>query len=154
MNAKQQMSRFAALSSALTGFVPVDLEGTGMLPVFWDLLETQAGEANAEALVTAFDVDVAGMSEAELTAAIRARIMSDPRLGPLARNLIKLWYFGIWYQMPSAWRLDYAADLDDRTFVVSDIAYKNALVWRAMLAHPKGARQPGFGSWTFPPGQP
>jgi len=154
MSADKDLSRFHALSAALSGFDIPDLEGTGMAPAYLDILETYAGKPNAAALLETFNDHVADLPEAEQDAGIRRHIMSEPRLGPLARNVIKLWYFGIWYRLPSAWLLAYKGNSDDRTFVVSDRAYKNALVWVPMLAHAKGARQPGFGSWRFPPGQP
>ncbi len=35
---------------------------------------------------------------------LRLRVMDDPDLGPLARNLVLLWYTGGWMQLPADWR--------------------------------------------------
>ncbi|NNH33825.1 hypothetical protein C9413_32005, partial [Rhizobium sp. SEMIA 4085] len=35
--------------------------------------------------------------------------------------------------------------------VVSPDAYIEGLLWKAIGAHPAGAKGPGFGSWAFPP---
>ncbi|MET9493837.1 hypothetical protein [Streptomyces sp. NPDC006552] len=42
---------------------------------------------------------------------------------------------------------------DGRTppFVVSPDAYTEGLLWRAIGAHPSGAKAPGYGSWATPP---
>jgi hypothetical protein len=36
-------------------------------------------------------------------------------------------------------------------FVVSPDAYTEGLLWRAVGAHPSGAKAPGYGSWVNPP---
>jgi hypothetical protein len=36
-------------------------------------------------------------------------------------------------------------------FVVSPDAYTEGLLWRAIGAHPSGAKAPGYGSWADPP---
>ncbi|WP_405896184.1 hypothetical protein OG242_00270 [Streptomyces sp. NBC_00727] len=48
---------------------------------------------------------------------------------------------------------DRAGDSDERTppFVVSPEAYTEGLLWRAIGAHPSGAKAPGYGSWANPP---
>lgn len=65
---------------------------------------------------------------------VRQRIFDDATLGPLARNLIQLWYLGQW-GFP----------------VISAQAYQEGLVWKAIGAHPQGAKQQGFGTWSSPP---
>ncbi len=79
------------------------------------------------------------------------RIMSDGLLGPLARNIISLWYLGIWNELPWYWWLQHGIGATNETRVVSSEAYKEGLLWRAMGAHPPGAKQPGYGSWSLPP---
>ncbi|GAA2921231.1 hypothetical protein [Streptomyces enissocaesilis] len=48
---------------------------------------------------------------------------------------------------------DRAHGRDGRTppFVVSPAAYTEGLLWRAIGAHPSGAKAPGYGSWANPP---
>ena len=39
----------------------------------------------------------------------------------------------------------------DTTRVISAEAYKQSLVYNVMQAHPPGAKQPGYGSWSQSP---
>ena len=39
------------------------------------------------------------------------------------------------------------------TRIISAEAYMEGLLWRAAGTHPQGAKQPGYGSWSFPPVQ-
>jgi hypothetical protein len=84
-------------------------------------------------------------------ASVRREILGDERLGPIARAILKLWYYGTWYALPEAWHQKYGPAPDDMTFVVSATAYVEGLLWRAIGAHPAGAKAPGFGSWAQPP---
>jgi hypothetical protein len=61
-------------------------------------------------------------------------VLADPTLGPVARDLIVLWYCGSW-----------------RGEVVSPEAYVAGLQWVAAGAHPIGARPQGFGAWSLSP---
>jgi hypothetical protein len=72
-------------------------------------------------------------------------------LGPIARNVIVLWYLGQWDQMPRHWRDRQGASPADVAGVPSAAAFRAGLVWRAIGAHPTGANPPGFGSWATPP---
>ncbi|MES2570213.1 MAG: hypothetical protein V4710_09195, partial [Verrucomicrobiota bacterium] len=82
---------------------------------------------------------------------MRGAILSDEKLGPIARNLIKLWYIGTWYQLPAAWRERHGMIAEDRTFIPSPSSYVEGLLWPAIGAHPPGAKAPGYGSWTTAP---
>ena len=82
---------------------------------------------------------------------LRRELYGDPRLGPVARNVIKLWYVGIWYELPSAWVEAYGAGPADVDTMVSGAAYAEGLLWVAIGANPPGAKAPGYGSWTGPP---
>ncbi|MEU5113274.1 hypothetical protein AB0G64_17425 [Streptomyces longwoodensis] len=42
-------------------------------------------------------------------------------------------------------------DRSSPPFVVSPAAYTEGLLWRAIGAHPSGAKAPGYGSWAIPP---
>ncbi|MEU3291446.1 hypothetical protein ABZ722_03680 [Streptomyces longwoodensis] len=42
-------------------------------------------------------------------------------------------------------------DRSSPPFVVSPAAYTEGLLWRAIGAHPSGAKAPGYGSWATPP---
>jgi hypothetical protein len=90
-----------------------------------------------------------------------ASLLDSPVFGPLARNIIRMWYLGQWKRIPPEWfdLPEIAADkptvLDqfgrnaDR--VISGQAYQQGLAWTAMGVNPMGAKQPGFGSWSWPP---
>ena len=82
---------------------------------------------------------------------LRREIFSDPKLGPVARALVKLWYVGTWYELPADWRDAYGQNDRDRTFVVSASAYTEGLLWPAIGANPSGAKAIGYGMWAAPP---
>jgi hypothetical protein len=131
----EPLERFVALSAELTGFREVDIWGTGRARAHLDLLLTVAGD------------DLT----ARLLATSPCHALADPDLGPLARNLIVLWYLGQWDQMPRRWRDRHGASPADVAGVASAAAFREGLVWPAIGAHPTAAKAPGFGSWTTPP---
>ena len=131
----EPLERFVALSAALTGFRAVDLHGTGQARAHYDLLVSVAGE------------DLT----ARLLASDAADALTDPDLGPLARNLIVLWYLGQWDQLPRGWRERNGASPADTARVASAAAYRAGLVWPAIGTHPTSAKPPGFGSWATRP---
>lgn len=71
--------------------------------------------------------------------AMAALLAGGDDAGPLAKALIRLWYLGLW------------TGADGRERVASPRAYREALVWDAIGAHPMGAKQQGFGAWAMPP---
>jgi len=82
---------------------------------------------------------------------LRRDVFGDPRLGPIARNVIKMWYVGTWYELPREWSDSYGVSGRDTTFTVSPTAYTEGLLWPAMGTNPPGAKAPGYASWTGPP---
>jgi len=131
----EEYDAFLDLSAAITGFTRIDLLGTGVAGEFLNTLKTEAGEPMTNALVSAWNEAVA--SGKPLKQAVQQAIFDNADLQATARNLIKLWYTGQWG--------------DDVTVTVSSEAYKEGLVWKAIHAHPQGAKQQGFGTWSFPP---
>jgi hypothetical protein len=129
------LERFVALSAELTGFREADIWGTGQALRHLDLVLSVAGD------------DVV----ARLLARSAEQDLGDPDLGPLARNLIVLWYLGQWDQMPRRWRDRHGASPADTAGVASAAAFREGLVWPAIGAHPTAAKAPGFGSWATPP---
>jgi hypothetical protein len=89
--------------------------------------------------------------EEKLNAAIRREILASPLFGPLATNIIQMWYIGSWIELPQSWRAAYGTNPADTTRVISAEAYKQSLVYNVMQAHPPGAKQPGYGSWSQSP---
>lgn len=139
---------FIDLSAALTGFDRVQLLGTGVAGQYLRTLEEVVPAAVVDALLAAFETVPEGPG---LEAALGAAILDQPDLGPVARNLIVLWYCGTWKALPEGWRSAHGASPADTDRVVSKEAYVAGLQWVAAGAHPMGARQPGFGSWALPP---
>ena len=134
------VERFVALSAALTGFRAVDLWGTGQARAHLDLVLSVAGEGLGARLLAADPDDTAAL-------------LADPDLGPLARNVIVLWYLGQWDQMPRAWRDRHGAPPADVAHVASAAAFRAGLVWPAIGSHAMSADPPGFGSWSAPPAE-
>ena len=144
---------FLALSSAVTGFSVFRLKGTGQAQSYLSTATEIVGEPTMHALLEAFRrlAGEAGEDNGTLERGIRRDILSDAKLGPVARNLIKLWYVGTWYALPVEWREAFASTDRDRTFVVSPDAYTEGLLWAAVGANPSGAKPAGYGMWAMAP---
>jgi hypothetical protein len=148
---------FLNLSSELTGYAVIDLEGTGLVPLYQNLVENEIGKQ-----VTAFLYDtsksVFGHNTAEeRVRAMRIDIMASPTLWPICKGLIMLWYYGQWTSMSAVWYRYYARVapgphiIPNKTIVPSTEAYTQQLSYKAAGAHPPGAHPTGFGSWGLDP---
>jgi hypothetical protein len=140
--------RFLGVSAALTGFGRVQLLGTGMTEGLVEALDAVLPPGVLDELLDAYAALPAGPDH---EAAIADRILADPKLGPVARNLIVLWYCGTWTGLPDEWRSAYGTTPQDTHHVVSAEAYLAGLQWVVAGAHPAGARQQGFGAWAVAP---
>jgi hypothetical protein len=145
-----RLGTFVELSSELTGFSAFDLHGTGNVEAFCATVARVAGEDVLDDLLAAF-ANARAETPEETARLIRRDILSDLRLGPVARNVIKLWYVGTWYELPPEWVDAYGASEENTTFGVSAAAYTEGLLWPAVGANPPGAKGPGYASWTGPP---
>jgi hypothetical protein len=146
MTTERSLSRrFLTFSSEVTAFTEFDLYGSGQAECYLSAVVRVVGEEVLTELLDAYD-GVAGTAEA-----LAAKIFSDEKLGPIARNIIKLWYAGIWYELPAEWTESFGARENDGTFTASSQSYPDALLWRAIGANPPGARAPGYGAWAYPP---
>jgi hypothetical protein len=140
-NNKAVTDQFLDLSSYLTGFSKTDLLGTGMLDVYFDTVNANAGKAAAQTFwqeVGAILDESKGKEEKAL-ALIRERLMGKSSGITLPQKIILLWYTGCW-----------TGD-DMSSGIVSSEAYRQSLLWPAITAHVPGAKQPGFGSWSLSP---
>ena len=143
---------FLALSVALTGYSRFRLLGTGQAQLYFSTLTDVVGEATVTELLQAFQrVRDAAVNDAAFEPLLRAEILSDEKLGPIARNAIKLWFIGVWYQLPPEWREAYGIREKDITFVPSPASYAEGLLWPTIDANPSGAKGPGYGTWALPP---
>lgn len=145
--------RFVALSVVLTGFDDAELWGTGMVDPYLNWLRSVVGDQRTGDLLSASQatIDAAGGKPAVLERLFLMNILEDDALGPLARNLIVLWYLGQWNQLPADWRDLHGASALDQTCIISPEAYVQGLAWKAIHTHPTGAKMPGYGSWALPP---
>lgn len=150
---KTELQDFLSFSSVVTGFTAFQLQGTGQAQRYLSTVIQIVGEATVVDLLRTFRQvqEKAGPNEASLDRLLRAKIFSDEKLGPIARNLVKLWYVGTWYQLPAAWRRVFGELESDTTAVVSPAAYTEGLLWPAIGANPAGAKGPGYGTWGAPP---
>lgn len=150
---KNQTEPFLALSAILTGFEEVELLGTGLVDAYFDEVVSIVGKAFSDELwrTTTQVIEQFSKDEAKLEAAVRREILASPLLGPIARNIIQMWYVGNWNELPQSWQQVYGVSPNDTTRVISPEAYEQGLVWDAIGAHPPAAKQPGFDSWHLPP---
>lgn len=144
---------FLSLSATLTGHSQFRLLGTGQSDLYLATTRAAVGDDILCELLIAFtevDRDAAGDPEV-LDRGLRARVLSDEKLGPVARNVIKMWFVGTWYELPQEWRDRYAAREPVSTHVVSPASYTEGLLWPTIGANPPGAKGQGFASWVGPP---
>ncbi len=144
---------FLTLSATLTGYSRFRLLGTGQSEPYLAAVRGAVGDdLLGELLETSTAIhDEARDDEKALDRGLRARILSDDRLGPVARNVIKMWFVGTWYQLPQEWRDTHATREPDATHVVSPASYTEALLWPTIGANPPGAKGQGYGTWADPP---
>ena len=144
---QDRLGKFLGLSAILTGSSRFELLSTAMasdyLHTFDEILPTGIVD---ELLGTLEQLPPENHKEPGA-----AQILKDPKLGPVARNLILLWYCGTWTPMPDAWRAQFGASELDVRHVVSAKAYQAGLQWVVAGAHPAGAQQQGFGAWSMSP---
>ncbi|MGK7895056.1 MAG: hypothetical protein AB4372_15905 [Xenococcus sp. (in: cyanobacteria)] len=144
------MEYFLDLSVALTGFSRFDLEGTGQASLYFDTVyEIIDEEVLTDLLETFHNLDSSDPSA--FAEELDSQILTSAKRGPLARNILKLWYTSTWEQMPPAWQNWYGNGKDDKTFIPSSAAYPEGLVWRTVGVNPPGAKPPGYGTWSEPP---
>lgn len=148
-----RLERFLAFSADATAFSRFELQGTGQAQEYLDTVVRIVGATIVDRLLDlhASAVAAAAGDGAAREHLLRQDVLSDPQLGPVARNIVKMWFLGIWYELPSEWTEAFGARPGDVTFVVSGAAYTEGLLWRAIGANPPGAKGPGYGSWAFPP---
>lgn len=151
--ATARLEAFLALSSALTGYTPFRLKGTGQAEPYLSTLTEIVGETTVDELLEAYRgvAEAAGTSETARDRGLRLRILSDEKLGPVTRRLIKLWFVGTWYELEPEWREKFGATDKDTTFVVSPVSYTEGLLWPTIGANPSGAKPLGYGIWATPP---
>ncbi|WP_033342008.1 hypothetical protein [Catenuloplanes japonicus] len=143
---------FVAFSSEVTGFTEFDLIGTGQAESYLRTVTEVVGERTLADLLDAYRARVTDTGDEQARAGqLTGAVLGDDRLGPIARNIIKLWYSGTWFALPDDWTGRFGAPGREGTFNASPQAYTQGLLWYAIGANPPGARAPGYGSWASPP---
>jgi hypothetical protein len=142
---------FVQLSAALTGFREVDLWGTGQVQPYLEELIAIVGD---DLVARLLHTSARALEEKHANTALREKVLEDQDLGPVARNLIILWYLGQWNVLPGPWRDRNGASPLDSARVISADAYLSGLVWTAIGAHPMGGKPTGYGSWARKPTVP
>ena len=148
------MDAFLTLSSTVTAYSRFRLVGTGQAEAYLETVVRVAGEGLVDELLAASERvhQAAAGDEAELLRLLRAEVLSDARLGPVARGIVTMWFVGTWYQLPQDWRDAVGATGEpEGTFVVHPVAYTEGLLWDTIGANPPGAKGPGYATWTGPP---
>jgi len=153
MSSAPSFEDFLRLSVELTAFPETELLGTGLAHEYLAKVRAACGDEIVTALLDAYGAVCADADgdAGSRDRALRHRIFSDECLGPVARNVIKLWYAGMWYGLPSDWTDRYGARTAAETSTVTAASYQEGLLWPAIGANPPGAKAPGYGSWAQPP---
>ncbi|MEA5470608.1 hypothetical protein [Spirulina sp. 06S082] len=139
IDAPEFMEYFLDFSIVATGFSRFDLLGTGQTSLYFDTVRgIIGGEMFAELLQIFHD---RGLDP----------ILVSPKLGPIARNIIKLWYIATWEELSPIWHEMFGAGLNDATFIVAPYAYPEGLLWKTIGVNPPAAKPPGYGTWSAPP---
>ncbi len=149
-NPQDSLEQFLSLSVNLTGFDQAELLGTGLAQEYYDQLVSVIGEAISQELWT-ITQNLTKLDDKARATAIRHELLASSKFGPIARNIIQLWYWGSWIELPQSWRDQYGNNPKDVTRFTSAAAYQEGLIWKTMFTHPQGAKQPGYGSWSVPP---
>jgi hypothetical protein len=132
-NDKSSLVSFLSLSSALTG---VDLAydlGTAFFAAARRKLEPKLS-----ALLSRYDA-VCAKSEALPSDSDIKALLNDAEVGPVARQILLLWYVGGFETPEQNWEVETA-----------DHFYR-ALVWEAIGAHAPTNSNGYFGHWRYPP---
>jgi hypothetical protein len=112
-----------------------------MLEEYYQFLLTKVEQEDVQqlwAIAARLEKLATGSNQAAVSAEVQ-RALTDQHLGPIAKNIMRLWYTGTWRKDPND---------AFSSAVVSARAYQEGLMWKVAHSHPAGAKQPGFGSWS------
>jgi hypothetical protein len=153
---KSKRETFINFCAEITGYSGFDLEGTGNVDTFQQLMEAVLGPQLASEFYQLAEDVVCVDDPANRENTIRDSFSPRSKFWPVVSSLIELWYLGVWTQLPDEW---YAAtglpipgpNDSGRTHTPSALAYIEQLSYRAADAHTPGAKPTGFGSWSTRP---
>src|SRR5689334_330362 len=123
--------QFVTFSAEVTGFNPFELYGTGLTDDYLAAVIKVVGERSLGELLDAYSKITIAQGKLR-TSRMRREVFGHEKLGPIARNIIKLWYIGIWEPLPQHW-IERYGPLDTNTgFMVNESAYTEGLLWVAI----------------------
>src|SRR5919202_5989745 len=102
INSPEFLDYFLNFSVVLTGFSKFHLQGTGLANLYFETIRDVIGGEIFGELLTAFHQLEVEKKENDHDAI--AQILASQKFGPIARNIIKVWYIAPWYALPQAWR--------------------------------------------------
>jgi hypothetical protein len=139
---------FLDISVHLTGYKKNELLATGMHETYYYTIMKEADQDNvraffkeAQAIMDEFGKNIDQMNEE-----IAKRLFPADKYLELARRIILMWYTGIWTSIVMT-----NGKPKSTTDMISGETYTEGLIWKTAETHPAGAKQPGWGSWAFPP---
>lgn len=143
LTTKQKKSKFLELSSALTGFEASEIQGTGLVELYYRTLTEILGHKIFNTFITGISLDPKDEIKEVWV--------------PICDNIVKMWYLGKWVQIDLS-QQNIAVELKcdtahpgNTTRVLGPAAYRESLVWKIISSNPPGAKQPGFSSWSVQP---
>jgi hypothetical protein len=147
---------FLGLSSELTGYSQFDLEGTGLVNSYKELLENILGPSFSSEFYTMADSILSAADADILRQNIHDVLLPPSIFRPVVSSLIALWYLGSWNQLPDSWYAAVGLPVPDAneagsSRTPSELAYVEQLSYPAVGAHTPGAKPTGFGSWSREP---
>jgi hypothetical protein len=157
----KRRNAFLGLSAELTGYSPLDLEGTGLVDQYFGMVQREIGDDVAQVLYNTANAVLELKGETR-EHEMEIQIISSPLFWPVCQSLIALWYLGQWTRMSGNWYKYFAGIKPPPSspvknippggsFVPSALAYTEQLSYRGAGAHPPGAHPTGFGGWGLDP---
>ncbi|MER7057036.1 hypothetical protein [Streptomyces sp. NPDC000351] len=159
---EEKLREFVKFSANVTGFSEFDLWGTGQAKVYYETVVNQQGPDAIQKVISA---DPSAVPADPVVKSIIKLWYVGVWYGPelAGRMDVAAWTApgrsGAKPAVPDDSQPEGSQAGEDRAhggngrtpFVVSSDAYTEGLLWRAIGAHPSGAKAPGYGSWANPP---
>lgn len=135
-SSKKGTNVFLDISVCLTGFSKMELLSTGMLETYYNVMMNKNNIGVVEAFLTESAKILAKNKDNKdgLKNEILNNLLPDSLYDGLAQNIITMWYMGSWISE-----------------IISPQSYVQGMIWGVADAHPPGAKQPGFASWSMAP---
>lgn len=125
---------FLNISVHLTGFDRDELLATGMHEQYYYTIMKEPDQETVRAFFEAASLLFEQYNGGTLIQRFGTDLIPTDRYKGLAKNIILLWYTGIWGGQ-----------------MISAASFTEGLIWKAARTHPAGAKQPGYASWADPP---